>query len=144
MASRSSDMWQNSGTSQLPRSLAELIQIYSDMNAVSLIVNALDLYTALAMCMRPTERGRQYPIDHQYILIGFLPVRIAGLGEKNGEFEVDESVNLPGLTSSDAAPLEEFIPSSFWRGAGKVSIQILCKGMSSLLRLLKRVAENGV
>lgn len=44
--------------------------------------------------------------------------------------------------SSDVVPIEEFIPQKSWRDARKVRMEKLGEAMSSLVKLLKRVAES--
>lgn len=51
---------------------------------------------------------RRYLIDHRYALSNFLPVETAKLGVEDEDTEVDKSVSLLELISSDWVSLEEF------------------------------------
>lgn len=89
-----------------------------------------------------TERTRTFLTDHEYPLLGILPAGTAELEGENGDLEVDESVFLYGLTSSDVVSAEEFILQTSWKGSQKARIKVLGEAMSSRLKLLKLVAER--
>lgn len=65
VASRSSDVWWNSETSQLPGSFASLIQIYSDKTAISLQQKGLSPNTALVVWLNATKRKKKLLADHE-------------------------------------------------------------------------------
>lgn len=62
---------------------------------------------------------------------------------EDGDFEVDKSISLYRLNSSDAVVLEELIPQKCWKVVGKERIIMLGKAMSSLSKPLRRVAVTG-
>lgn len=115
MASKSSDVWCISETKQLPRSLAEFIQIHSDRTAMSLEFNALVAYSLYVVRLNSTERKRLYLFDHGYTFPGFLPAVVAELEVEDEYLEVDESNSFYGRTSSSLLPLENFTPQTSWR-----------------------------
>lgn len=66
---RSSDVWWNSKSGQLPRSLAGLIQSYSDSMATSLKFNALVAFRAYVVWSSFTEGERAGLVHTRYNLV---------------------------------------------------------------------------
>lgn len=96
MGSRSSDMWWNSDTTQLSRSLAGFLHIYSETTAKSLKINALVTTPARAVCLN--DRGKNYLTSEGRTFVGLLSAGITELGVEVGDLEVDELVSLPRFT----------------------------------------------
>lgn len=67
---------------------------------------------------------------------------MAALGLDDGVFEVDKSVSLYELISSDVLPLDKFLLQKSWTGAQKERTMMLGKALPSVLKPLKRVAET--
>lgn len=105
IASKSSDLWWNKEINQLPTSFAGLTQIYSEKTATPLKFIALILYSFLVGCPNLSKRRTRYLIDHGYTFLWFLLVGLAKLGVEDGNRDVDESVSLWGLTSSNVVPV---------------------------------------
>lgn len=110
VAFRSSEVWWNSATSQLLRSLAGLINIYSDKTASSVKFSAIVAYPAHVLWSNVTERGRENKTDHWYTLMGLVLAGVAELGAVDGDLEVDDRLSFQGLPLLDVVSLEKLIP----------------------------------
>lgn len=82
--------------------------------------------------------------DYGCSLLRFLPGGTAKQGVENGDLEVDESVSLPWLTSSDLVPAEKLVPQTFWKGVRQERILMLSEAMSSLLKPLNELLTVGL
>lgn len=91
----------------------------------------------------PTRRKKRYSIDHGYTLLGFLPAENAELRVEYLDFQVDDSVSLYWLTSSDVVSLKELILQTSLRDARKERTSMIDEVRSSYLKLLKYDSESG-
>lgn len=89
IASRSSEVWWNSESSQLPRSFAGLIRVYFSNAAKFLKFNADIGYPAHVMRLHFMERMIGYVPSQGYTVLGFLPVDTAERVVEDGDFEID-------------------------------------------------------
>lgn len=117
-ASRSSDVWGNSKTSQLARSFVGTIQIYPARKRTSLKLNGLIAYPSLVVRPSLTKRARSSQDEHRYTLLGLWPVGFAELVVRGGNYEANKTF-LFELTMSDVMSLEDFIPQNVSKRCAK-------------------------
>lgn len=84
----------NSERKNLPRSFADLMQMYLDKSTTSLRIDVLVAYHVHAVRLNFTRRRRRNMNGHGHSLLGFLPAVAVKLREGDGEEDVDESMSV--------------------------------------------------
>lgn len=122
MGSARKDVWRNSESGVLPRSIAGLILIFSAKTAAFSKFNALVVYPNHVMWPNSTERERRYAVDHGLTSLVFLPAGAAELREGNGKQDVNEGMFMHGFALSEVVPFEDAILQTCWTDARKQPI----------------------
>lgn len=92
--------------------------------------------------LKPYTKRRTYLTYHGYIFLDLRPFGVTELKVQDGHKEVDESVSTYNFTSSIVVLLGDFIPQTCWKGPREERITLQNEAISSLLKPLKRSAEN--